>query len=51
MSGGAEDENLVTIAVVGDSFVGKTSLIYSYADNSFPDYSPTVCDVYSANQI
>lgn len=51
MSGSAEDENLVTIAVVGDSFVGKTSLIYGYADNSFPDYSPTVCDVYTANQI
>ena len=41
----------ISIAVVGDSFVGKTSLIYGYADNSFPDYSPTLCDVYTANQI
>ncbi|KAK2958077.1 putative Transforming protein RhoA [Blattamonas nauphoetae] len=40
----------IKIVVVGDGAIGKTSLLYVYANDSFPeDYIPTVVDDYTAN--
>ena len=40
-------EELITIAVVGDTFVGKTNLIFSYASNEFIEqYITTVSEEY-----
>ncbi|CAD5225193.1 unnamed protein product [Bursaphelenchus okinawaensis] len=42
----------VKIVVVGDSFVGKTSLIFAYTQQTFiEDYEPTVFQNYSASVI
>ena len=46
------DENKIQIAVVGDTHVGKTSLIFSYAKDEFPEkYVTTVADEYSISDI
>ncbi|KAA6387010.1 MAG: hypothetical protein EZS28_017460 [Streblomastix strix] len=38
--------------VVGDGAVGKTSLLYVYSNDAFPeDYVPTVYDDYTANEM
>jgi small GTP-binding protein len=41
------EENIVNIAVVGDTYVGKTNLIYSYAKDEFVEkYVSTVSQEY-----
>ena len=42
----------INIILVGDTFVGKTCLIKSYATQQFPlDYQPTMFDQYKVGQI
>jgi small GTP-binding protein len=44
-----ELEKPINIMIVGDTFVGKSALVSSYAHNSFPsEYTPTVFEQYSA---
>jgi small GTP-binding protein len=45
-------EELITIAVVGDTYVGKTNLIFSYASDEFIEqYITTVSDEYSLSDL
>ena len=46
------DENKIQIAVVGDTHVGKTSLVFSYAKDEFNEkYVTTVAEEYSISDI
>lgn len=45
-----EKKDRINCVVVGDSTVGKTSLIVSYTSNGYPEkYVPTVHDYYTGN--
>ena len=42
-----EDENLISVVVLGKGVVGKTSLIYRVVNNTFPDaHDATIEDKY-----
>lgn len=46
------DENKIYIAVVGDCYIGKTNLVFSYAKEEFPDkYVTTVAEEYECSDI
>lgn len=48
----SSDENKIQIAVVGDTHVGKTSLVFSYAKDEFTEkYVTTVAEEYSISDI
>lgn len=43
-------ETLLKCVLVGDHFIGKTSLVVSYTSNGYPsEYKPTAFDNYSGN--
>jgi GTPase SAR1 family protein len=45
-------DNEVNVVLVGDSQVGKTNLLFSYAENGFNNkYRPTVFDHYQLGDI
>ena len=48
----SEDSNMFDVVIVGDSYVGKTSLIYSYAHQQFQEiHQPTVFEQYTMGKI
>jgi len=47
-----ELEKPINLIIVGDTYVGKSSLVASYARNEFPtEYTPTVFDSYTCGEI
>ena len=47
-----QQDQHVTCLIVGDTFCGKTNLLYSYARDEFiQEYTPTVCDHYALGEI
>ena len=47
------EKNTIKCVVVGDAAVGKTSLIVSYTNGSFPNdgYAPTIWDCQYSNML
>lgn len=49
---GNKEPQTINIVVVGDTYVGKSCLIYSYASSEFETvYTPTVLDQYRMQDV
>jgi len=42
-------EHALKLVIVGDAAIGKTSLLMSYCQNTFPQFVPTVFETVSGN--
>eukprot|EP01102_Stenamoeba_stenopodia_P022446 TRINITY_DN934_c0_g1_i2.p1 TRINITY_DN934_c0_g1~~TRINITY_DN934_c0_g1_i2.p1 ORF type:complete len:107 (-),score=22.82 TRINITY_DN934_c0_g1_i2:68-388(-) len=42
-------EHALKLIIVGDAAIGKTSLLMSYCQNSFPQNVPTVFETFTSN--